>query len=227
MFAGDSKSLVGNHMRVRLPPRAPTRISPCGPCDRNAQLTAGPQMSPQYFMARTLGALNRRDMSKYPPEPPPISGARWIPLTHGRYALVDESDHARLASANWHLSRSGYAQRWRAFRDDAGVARRIEVWMHREVVGDVPVGYVVDHINGDRLDNRRGNLRIVRSAANASNAARRGFFVGVRRTRTPWEAVVIVDGHERVIGRFATPEEAARARHVAERERHGDFARSA
>ena len=40
------------------------------------------------------------------PEPPPIAGARWIPLTKGMFALVDEADFDRVSQWNWYAAES-------------------------------------------------------------------------------------------------------------------------
>src|SRR6476660_298673 len=78
----------------------------------------------------------------------------------GKYALVSDSDFAELSTIRWVLSVGGYA-------DSSSCGT-----MHRLIM-NYPDGMIVDHINGDPLDNRRENLRIVTHHQNAMNSARR------------------------------------------------------
>ena len=89
----------------------------------------------------------------------------WLPLTRGRYTLIDFDDLVKVQNYKWHLNskRSPYAVRstW---------APRTKVYLHRFLL-DEPNG-VVDHINGDTLDNRRSNLRVVSQVENSTNRSR-------------------------------------------------------
>lgn len=87
-----------------------------------------------------------------------------IPLTQGYVALVDDGDYEELSQFNWYANVQS---------DGRVYARRMnnrtkrQVSMHRQIAG-VP-GLVIDHINGNGLDNRRDNLRGVSPAENAQN----------------------------------------------------------
>lgn len=94
-----------------------------------------------------------------------------------------------------------------------------------------PDGMVVDHINGDKFDNRRANLRICTQAENCRNkASHRGtasLFKGVywiSRERV-WGASIRAAGQRHFLGNHATDEAAARAYDAKARELHGEFAR--
>ncbi len=90
-----------------------------------------------------------------------------IPLPNGLEALVDDSDYDALAQYKWHRHSAGYAQRHTA----DGKKEK----MHREIMGLVRGdGWCVDHINRDKLDNRRENLRVVTKAQNGQNVPARG-----------------------------------------------------
>lgn len=96
------------------------------------------------------------------------------------------------------------------------------VWLYE--TGRWPVGEI-DHINGDKTDNRRMNLREVSRRANAEN--RRGAskhsasgILGVRRYRNKWRAEIRIGGKQRQIGTFETPEEAKAAYLAAKRSSH-------
>lgn len=97
------------------------------------------------------------------PEPPPVAGARWIPLTQGKFALVDEADYEWLNQWNWQLS-NGYAVRSRRIPK----GKRQAIYMHR-VVCNAPIGTEVDHLDSDGLNNRRSNLRIATTSQNQRN----------------------------------------------------------
>ena len=99
------------------------------------------------------------------------------------------------------------------------------------MTGDDPVVYV-DHINGDKQDDRIGNLRL---ATNSQNQANRGAplnntsgIKGVRfeADRMKWRAQIVVNGKSKNLGRFNTAEEAKAAYEKAALEAWGDFART-
>jgi hypothetical protein len=80
-----------------------------------------------------------------------------IPLTKGKVAVIDDEDYERVAALKWTYGGGGYAH------------RRGNVYLHRFILGEVPDGMVVDHINRDKLDNRRANLRITTQSVNVFN----------------------------------------------------------
>jgi hypothetical protein len=108
---------------------------------------------------------------------------REIPLTHRgeviTHALVDADDYERLAPFPWHLSSNGYARRHEPKGTHHSEGQRV-IYMHREVMG---LGYVpydgrqIDHLNKNKLDNRKANLEVVHYRKNL--ARRRGNTFGV------------------------------------------------
>lgn len=146
---------------------------------------------------------------------------REIPLTHGLVTLVDGDDFDRLSKWKWHVNRNGYAART---TKEAG--RKPMVLMHRDLIGAVE-GQMVDHINRDRLDNRKANLRLATYSQNLINRSFQNStgFRGVRAHSRCFIARIKIPGEpQRTLGYFDTAEDAARAYDAAALLLHGEFA---
>jgi AP2 domain/HNH endonuclease len=150
-----------------------------------------------------------------------------IPLTQGKYALVDLADFDELSKSKWHFNAQGYAAR-NVVKSDG---KRAPVTMHRMIL-DAQKGIHVDHINGNRLDNRRVNLRLCTSGENLMNTngqTRRVYskFKGVTwdKNRKKWIAQIQAYGEHKMLGRFGSEEQAAAAYDNAAKNMHGAFAR--
>lgn len=147
-----------------------------------------------------------------------------IPLTKGQEAIVDDADYPRLSGRSWCLT-NGYPSR----RKTVSTNRSKIEYLHREIM-QPPEGLVVDHINGDKLDNRRSNLRICTQAQNMVNwdnrrgsSAYRG--VSWDGVRNCWKAQIQVNGKNSFIGRYKTESAAASAYNEKAKELFGEFAR--
>ena len=135
----------------------------------------------------------------------------------GRYAIVDNEDYEWLSQWNW----SGeYATRTEKGR---------LIIMHRLIL-KTPKGKLTDHINRNKLDNRKANLRVCSNAENIRNIGMRSHntsgYKGVHKHRQSgrWRASIRVDGKNHNLGLFKNPKDAAQAYILAAKKYHGNFA---
>lgn len=116
----------------------------------------------------------------------------------GQVVLVDEIDYFIVSQYRWHINDKGYAV-WRGIKD----GKKQTVRMHR-LITNAPDGMDVDHINRNRLDNRRQNLRVCSRKTNLSNSTKvleaKGYWYD--KTRKNWQV------NTKPRHRFATEEEA-------------------
>ncbi len=155
-----------------------------------------------------------------------------IPITKGRVALVDDEDYAAIAQWKWGIF-TGNGQAY-AVRAERANNRRHYIRMHHLVLPKKP-GFMIDHINGNSLDNRRSNLRYATAAQNSQNRPgntlhnRSSQYKGVSHRpspcASPWQADILAFGKRTYLGVYATEIEAARAYDAAARIHHGEFAR--
>lgn len=152
---------------------------------------------------------------------------REIPLTQqDEVVIVDDADYEWLSKYRWYRTGNGYAMRHKK-RDSDG--KNSFVLMHREILG-TPDGLLTDHINHNRLDNRRANLRIADYAQNAWNKPHRSTGTSKYRGVTwsgffrKWVAHITVRKKRTCIGCFKDEMEAAKAYNAAALKYHGEFA---
>lgn len=154
-----------------------------------------------------------------------------IPLTQGRYAIVDEEDYAEISKHKWYLSRGGTGRTYaaRTYRENGN---RETVKMHNQIMKPPP-GLYVDHKSGDSLDNRRANLRICTHAENQHNQRtwtkkKSSEFKGVywNRQLKRWIARINLNGNRKHLGCFHSEDAAAQAYDLAATTLFGEFART-
>jgi hypothetical protein len=155
---------------------------------------------------------------------------RKIPLTQGKFAMVDPEDYERLAKYRWHLSKSptgSYAARWQRIRPGGP---RKKIWMHREVI-DIPEHMLCDHVNGNGLDNRAANLRPATVSQNLCNrpktkAKTRSKYKGLEweKIQRKWKVRIQCNGRKIYIGSFSNEIDAARAYDEKAKALFGQFA---
>jgi hypothetical protein len=146
---------------------------------------------------------------------------------NGKFAIVDPSQYEELSQFKWHLSR-GYPERT-IYEKETGHIYHLK--MHHSIVGKQKEGFVVDHINGNKLDNRASNLRICTQKDNARNQGLKttnsSGYKGVCLVKgtSRWAAYISTGDRIHAIGRFPTPEEAANAYDYYAKLYHKDFAK--
>lgn len=158
----------------------------------------------------------------------------WVPLSRGEFTLIDADNQHLFERYKWtcHLrgrnrNRKAYAIRQATLAP--GVKKMVQ--LHR-LITKCPKGLVVDHINGDTLDNRRCNLRVCTHQQNTWNQkqARHGRkWKGVVHRKRPgcwehWQACITVNRKFISLGSYASAREAAEAYNRAAIQHYGDHA---
>lgn len=142
-----------------------------------------------------------------------------VKLKDGSVALIDTDDAGLVMAHKWYLDRRrGYAM--------TSINGRI-VLMHRLVLGAKP-GEFTDHVHGNRLDNRRSELRIVTQRQNNQNKrpTSRSGYKGVTwdKYANRWKAAIQVNRKSIHLGRFDTSLDAASAYNAAAAMYFGEYA---
>lgn len=156
---------------------------------------------------------------------------REIPLSQGQVALVDAADYDWLMQWRWWARWKKQTKTFCAYRSvhDFDTKRSHTVLMHRLIM-DAPVGILVDHIDGDTLNNRRQNLRLATNSQNMANRKTNSNSIaglkGVSFFGSKWRAEIQCNNKRYPLGSFSTPEEAHAAYIEAAKRLFGEFARS-
>ena len=141
-----------------------------------------------------------------------------IKLTQGYEAEIDFSDWWKVQGYNWCANINPnvvYAIAWR---------NRKAVYMHKLIR---PNDGMVDHIDGNGLNNHMENLRPATRQQNGMNnatAVGESGYRGVKRHGPYWRASVDANGKRHHAGTYNTPAEAAKARDILAKQLHGEFA---
>ena len=144
-----------------------------------------------------------------------------------RQVLIDADAAHLFERLTWR-----YAQRtrkWYVVSATSKQGKTVHMYLHRVVMNALP-GQVCDHINGDTLDNRRCNLRIVTLQQNAFNAAKKpskhgNRFRGISTRAHGYGSQIRANGKIMHLGTFRTDVEAAYAYDVASLQHHGEHGR--
>lgn len=148
-----------------------------------------------------------------------------LPLTKGKFAIVDDEDFDIVNKWKWYYQ----TDREKESRSGGCAARYRNIRMHRFLL-NVSENEIVDHKNGNGLDNRRSNLRVCTKSQNAMNSkGKKGTVSGIKGVswnRGKWVAFIQVNGKLNIIDRFLTKEAAAWAYKIVSLIEFGEFAYS-
>lgn len=152
-----------------------------------------------------------------------------IKLTQNQFSLVDDEDFDFLSKNKWQAARTKRGDTFYAGRTFWLKGKKTKIFIH-QVVMNPPKGYVVDHINGNKLDNRKSNLRVCTNSENLKNQGLRStntsgykgvFFL--KRERK-WRATIKCNYKQYYLGEFLDKEEARQAYIKACHKYHGKYA---
>lgn len=130
--------------------------------------------------------------------------------------IVDDEDREYLEQWQWHMDSKGYCVRNRSKSDGPGgssMIRMHRVVLERKLGRPLAVGMFCDHVDGNRANDSRTNLReVTRQQNDCNRRGARGYCWHKRRQK--WQARITVDGRQKFLGYFDRPED-ARDAHLA------------
>jgi hypothetical protein len=150
-------------------------------------------------------------------------------LAKGEEAFVDDEDYEAVRATKWWLLRtkSGKLYAYRPVRKESG--QYSTVLMHRIIMGALP-RQLVDHEDGNGLNNQRGNLRVCTTSQNNANKAalkHSSQYKGVSwsKAKKKWQAYIKISGKSKFLGYFVDEAVAAKKYDEAAIATFGEFAR--
>lgn len=154
----------------------------------------------------------------------------WRPA-RGHTVIVSADDAALLQQPGWNVyPNKRYRNRPYISKVDRSGAHHRHIALHR-TIAHAPADMIVDHINGNTIDNRRSNLRICTQRQNTQNQRlrpnKKSRFKGVAKGRGEyWYASLRIDGKSVRLGRFQDEAIAALAYDAAAEQFFGEFAKT-
>jgi len=152
-----------------------------------------------------------------------------IELTQGKIAIVDDDDYEDISIFKWSAQKitESHTENYYARRASKEDGKSVKIYMHR-LITKCPKGMVVDHINGNGLDNRKENLRICTQSENIRNQGRQKTnktgYKGVRFYRNNFIAQISQNNKQVYLGIFDDAISAAKAYDAKAKEIYGDYA---
>jgi hypothetical protein len=144
----------------------------------------------------------------------------------GQVVLVDDDIFDELNIRSWQLNNSGYPSRTERVNGRAYI-----LFMHHVIMPKIE-GLQIDHINRNKLDNRRENLRYVTNEQQLANKGShkdslskyKGVYYNHKNKYSKWMASISIDGKSVCLGSYDSEVVAAKAYNIASKNIHGDYA---
>lgn len=162
-----------------------------------------------------------------------LTMSKRIPLTQGKFAIVDDEDYEWLSKYKWCLFTKKNHNLQYAYRSSKQNGKRVAIFMHRLILGlSAGDGKMTDHKNRNGLDNHRINLRVCTNRLNQGNSKIRkdntSGFKGVvwHKQARKWMSEICHKGTLIYLGLFENKLDAALAYDEKARELFGKFART-
>lgn len=139
--------------------------------------------------------------------------------------IIDKDDYDKISKIRWYKDSNGYV------RGNGSAGTFKSVLLHQLILDRVGVkdGMEIDHINGNKLDNRKCNLRIVNRIQNSRNKdvikTNTSGYTGVsyNKERNAWDSYITVNYKKINLGRYKYKDEAIKARKEAEEKYFGEY----
>jgi len=180
-----------------------------------------------YFTDSDIEQMRQNIKYKIPPKVISIDGNTAVIEIDGYSILVDSEDLPEILKHAWKNNGNNY------FNYCKRIGKKsIVIYLHR-LITNAPQDMEVDHIDHNKLDNRKSNLRLCTRSENKCNKVlsdkNTSGYKGVcwDKSRKKWQANIGKNYKKHTIGHFDTPEEAYAAYCKAAKELHGEFARLA
>lgn len=147
-----------------------------------------------------------------------------IPITRGKFMKVDDEDFEFATKYKYQFTTHGYAIRSKHLYSKNKKEKKIACFFHRELL-NAPKGMQVDHINHDKLDNRKCNLRIcTRSQNNMNRKNEDTKGISWYKNRKLWVSYIKLNGKRFHLGYFKNKIDALKAYNKKSKELFGEFA---
>jgi len=146
-----------------------------------------------------------------------------IILSNNKVSIIDDEDFEKVSKYKWSYLPLGYAT-----RQDWSTKKFL--YLHRYII-NAPEEFIVDHINGDKLDNRKENLRLCSQSQNMMNRGKNknntSGLKGVifRKDTKKWQAQIKLNYKNINLGSYESAIDASKARRRAEKKYYGEFAK--